>query len=113
MQFQNWNLINALASRPSTPSNIGITFTASIKDTEQLEFSSRKKKMRKVIDGTKVPHHSMWKTLVAVVMNRRPPISAATDERQPSCFGLEEERGEDWKGSGAMKSAINESRPSL
>jgi hypothetical protein len=26
---------------------------------------------------------------------------------------LEEERGEDWKGSGAMKSAINESRPSL
>ena len=62
---------------------------------------------------TKVPHHSMWKTLVAVVMNRRPPISAATDERQPSCFGLEEERGEDWKGSGAMKSAINESRPSL
>ena len=112
MQFQNWNRINALAPRPSTPSNIGITFTASIKDTEQLEFSSRKKKMRKVIDGTKVPH-SIWKTLVAVVMNRRPPISAATDERQPSCFGLEEERGEDWKGSGAMKSAINESRPSL
>ena len=82
------------------------------KDTEQLEFSSRKKKMRKVIDGTKVPH-SIWKTLVAVVMNRRPPISAATDERQPSCFGLEEERGEDWKGSGAMKSVINDSRPSL
>jgi hypothetical protein len=104
LQFQNWNRINALAPRPSTPSNIGITFTA---------FSSRKKKMRKVIDGTKVPHHSIWKTLVAVVMNRRPPISAATDERQPSCFGLEEERGEDWKGSGAMKSAINESRPSL
>jgi hypothetical protein len=35
------------------------------------------------------------------------------DERQPGCFGLEDERGEDWKGSGAMKSAINESRPSL
>jgi hypothetical protein len=109
LQFQNRNRINAFAPRPSTPNNFGITFTA----TEQLEFSSRKKKMREGIDGTKVPHHSIWKTLVAMVMKRRPSISAATDERQPSCFGLEEERGEDWKGSGAMKSEINESRPSL
>jgi len=69
--------------------------------------------MRKVIDGTKVPHHSIWKTLVAVVLNRRPPISAATDERQPNCFGLEEERGERWKGSGATEPAINEVKSSL
>jgi len=44
---------------------------------------------------------------------KRYDSGTATDERQPGCFGLEEERGEDWKGSGAMKPAINESRPSL
>jgi hypothetical protein len=35
----------------------------------------------------------------------------APDERQPSCFGLEKEKGEGWKGSGAMNPAINEKRP--
>jgi hypothetical protein len=40
-----------------------------------------------------------------------PPSMAA--EHQPSCFALEEEKGEGWKGSGAMKPAINEARPSL
>lgn len=28
--------------------------------------------------------------------------SMAAEEHQPSCFALEEERGEGWKGSGAM-----------
>ena len=32
---------------------------------------------------------------------------------KPSCFALEEEKGEGWKGSGAMGPAINEARPSL
>ena len=98
-----------------TSSNIDITFTGSIKDTEQLEFNSRKKKMTKVIDGTKVPHHGLFYMENAGGYADEPEtsISAATDERQPGCFALEEERGEDWKGSGAMKSAINESRPSL
>jgi hypothetical protein len=41
------------------------------------------------------------------------PPSMAADEHQPSCFALEEEKGEGWKGSGAMKPAINEARPSL
>ena len=41
------------------------------------------------------------------------PPSMATDEHQPSCFALEEEMGEGWKGSGAMGPAINEARPSL
>jgi hypothetical protein len=35
------------------------------------------------------------------------------EERQPSCFALEDERGEGWKGSGAMGPAINETRPTL
>jgi len=35
------------------------------------------------------------------------------DEHQPSCFALEEERGENWKGTGAATSAIKEAKPSL
>ena len=41
------------------------------------------------------------------------PPSTAADERQPSCFALEEEKGEHWNGSGAMTRVINEARPSL
>lgn len=40
-----------------------------------------------------------------------PPLAA--EEHQPSCFALEEERGEGWSGSGAMGPAIKETRPSL
>jgi enolase len=40
------------------------------------------------------------------------PSSAAVGH-QPSCFGLEEEKGEHWKGGGAAKPAVNEARPSL
>jgi transcription elongation factor Elf1 len=42
-----------------------------------------------------------------------PIPSSAVNEHQPSCFGLEEERGERWKGSGATKPAINEVNSSL
>ena len=41
------------------------------------------------------------------------PSSMAAEEHQPSCFALEEEKGEGWKGSGAMGPAIKEARPSL
>jgi len=43
-----------------------------------------------------------------------PPIppSMVAEEHQPSCFALEEEKGEGWKGGGAKKPAIKE-RPSL
>ena len=37
--------------------------------------------------------------------------SAVPVERQPSCFALEEERGDGWKGSGVP--VIKEGRPSL
>jgi hypothetical protein len=40
-------------------------------------------------------------------------LPPAENEHQPSCFALEEEKGETWKGSGAMGPAINEARPSL
>ena len=39
-----------------------------------------------------------------------PPMAA--EEHQPGCFAMEEERGEGWKGSGAIGPAINEARPS-
>jgi hypothetical protein len=35
------------------------------------------------------------------------------DEHQPSCFGLEEERGGSWKGSGGSVPSIKEAKPSL
>ena len=41
-----------------------------------------------------------------------PPLAVA-EEHQPSCFALEEEKGQGWKGSGAMGPALNEVRPSL
>ena len=48
---------------------------------------------------------------------KRPPREtlrpAAPDEHQPGCFGLEEERGADWKGSGGAVSSIKGTRPSL
>jgi len=38
---------------------------------------------------------------------------AAPDEHQPGCFGLEEERGGNWKGSGGAVPSIKEAKPSL
>jgi hypothetical protein len=39
--------------------------------------------------------------------------AAVPDEHQPSCFGLDEERGGDWKGSGRTVPSIKEAKPSL
>jgi hypothetical protein len=38
---------------------------------------------------------------------------AVPDAHQPSCFGLEEERGANWKGSGGAAPSIKEVKPSL
>ena len=53
------------------------------------------------------------------IMTRKPskklPVrssrAAVSDERQPGCFALEEERGGNWQGSDVP--AIKETRPSL
>jgi hypothetical protein len=37
----------------------------------------------------------------------------ASDERQPSCFAQEEERGQDWHGAGASGPAVKDVRPTL
>ena len=71
--------------------------------------------MAKAIDGTKTPHHGLFymENAGGHTVEPETPVPTPTEDRPPSCFGLEEERGEDWKGNGAMKSEINETLPSL
>jgi hypothetical protein len=38
---------------------------------------------------------------------------AVPDEHQPGCFGLEDERGTNWKGNGGTVPSIKEAKPSL
>jgi hypothetical protein len=64
--------------------------------------------MAKAIEDTKPPEKASESKV-----KPETPVSTPTDEHQASCFGLEEERGEGWKGSGAAKSEINEAKPSL
>lgn len=72
--------------------------------------------MTRVIDGTKVASHGLFYMESAGGCNvdaadaeaaaLRVEDAAAMrveDERQPSCFALEEERGEAWKGGGARR----------
>ena len=52
--------------------------------------------------------------LAPEAMSAVTPVAAAdVNEHQPSCFGLEEERGEGWHGSGASRPLIKETRPTL
>ena len=46
-----------------------------------------------------------------LLLKSRKKLPTETDERQPGCFGLEEERGGNWNGSTAP--VIKEARPSL
>jgi hypothetical protein len=39
--------------------------------------------------------------------------STLLEEHQPSCFALEEEKGQCWKGAGSTRPAINDAQPSL
>jgi hypothetical protein len=41
------------------------------------------------------------------------PSWMTAEEHQPSCFALEEERGEGWHGSGASGPMLKEARPTL
>jgi hypothetical protein len=71
--------------------------------------------MTKAIDGTKVPHHGLFymENAGGFRVEQESPAPITTEERQPSCFALEDEKGEDWKGTGATRSQIIEARPSL
>ncbi len=69
--------------------------------------------MHKVIDGTKIAPHGMFYLEDAGGCDVE-PAAAPNDEgeRKPSCFALEEEKGEGWHGIGAMK-PVKETRPTL
>jgi hypothetical protein len=83
--------------------------------------------MAKIVDGTKVASHGLFymegaggcNVEVADAEAAAPRVEAEAaapsvgNERKPSCFALEEERGEAWTGAGAMAVAINEARPTL
>jgi hypothetical protein len=65
-------------------------------------------KMWKVIDRIKLAFHGVFHMERAGGAPKQ-----ADEEHQPSCFALEEEKGGNWKGTGAARPAINESRPTL
>ena len=71
--------------------------------------------MANQIDGTKAPHHGLFYMENAGGHDVEPqePASLLADERQSSCFAWEEEKGEDWKGGGGVKTGINDKRPTL
>lgn len=68
--------------------------------------------MAQTDDVTNIAPHGLFYMENAGGTHSAAPASTLA-EHQPSCFSLEEEKGEHWKGSGATRPAINESRPSL
>lgn len=42
-----------------------------------------------------------------------PTVPSLTDGHQPSCFALEEERGEGWHGEGASGPLVKDVKPTL
>ena len=75
---------------------------------------------KKIVTGqglqANTPSHGLFYMENAGGYKTAEPASAPTigaDEHQPSCFALEEEKGEGWKGSGRAKPTVNEARPSL
>lgn len=77
----------------------------------------RQDDMSNVTDATKLPPHGLFymENAGGYRQERASPIapSLGADEHQPGCFALEEERGEDWKGTGASGPVLKEARPSL
>ena len=70
--------------------------------------------MAKIIDGTKVPHHELfYMENAGGLPEPESPAPIRADEHQPSCFALEDEKGEDCEGQRRRQIAIIEARPSL
>jgi len=66
--------------------------------------------MARVIDGTKIAPHGMFFMENA---RDRDPEWTDLEEHAPSCFALEEEKGESWHGGGAASVVFKDVRPSL
>ncbi len=69
--------------------------------------------MADILDGTKAPAHGMF--FMESAGGYHPRMETTAEERQPSCFGLEEEKGErePRTGSGASRPLLIETRPTL
>jgi hypothetical protein len=72
---------------------------------------NRRMTMTNPLDGRQVPPHGMF------FMESAGGYHSKTDEvdekHQPSCFALEEEKGETWTGVGASRPVIIETKPTL
>lgn len=72
--------------------------------------------MTRLDDTTKRASHGLFYMENAGGTQAEAPPSLApslADEHQPSCFALEEERGEGWHGEGASGPLVRESKPTL
>ncbi len=67
--------------------------------------------MADLLDGTKVPPHGMFFMESAGGYHSKP--DEVDEERQSSCFALEEEKGETWAGTGASRPVIVDTKPTL
>jgi hypothetical protein len=73
--------------------------------------------MTSLDDNTKRASHGLFYMENAGGYHAEPespmPTQEAAEEHQPSCFALEEERGEGWHGAGASGPLVKETRPTL
>ncbi len=67
--------------------------------------------MTDLLDGTRVPAHGMF--FMESAGGYRFKTDEVAEERQPSCFALEEEKGETWTGIGASRPIIIDTKPTL
>ena len=66
-----------------------------------------------MVETIVAPHGLFYMENAGGYKPAHPEIPPSAEEHQASCFALEEETGEGWRGSGAMGPAINDARPSL
>ncbi len=67
--------------------------------------------MTQTLDGTKLPPHGMF--FMESAGGYSSAVHEPEEQHQPSCFALEEEKGESWSGTGASRPLLSETRPTL
>jgi hypothetical protein len=67
--------------------------------------------MKRMLDSREVPSHGMF--YMESAGGSLWDDEESQEEHLPGCFGLEEEKGNRWGGSGAAGPLIKEKRPTL
>ncbi len=67
--------------------------------------------MSNILDGTTVLPHGMF--FMESAGGYHAKTESTDEEHQPSCFGLEEEKGESSSGTGAAHPLLTETMPTL